>query len=100
MCERLKEKFHLNIINIMFWLSSTFIAICVIGYIIGIVITPHVSEKMKNNNYLFSDSADIELFETALEDNNIPYKVLSDTTISIPADWNDSAAEVYKEYFP
>lgn len=86
--------------NIKFWLSSTFIAICVIGYIIGIAITPHVSEKMKNNNYLFSDSSDIELFETALEDKNIPYKVLSDTTISIPADWNDSAAEVYKEYFP
>lgn len=83
----------------MFWLSSTFIAICVIGYMIGITIAPHVSEKMKNHNYLFSDSGDIELFETALEDKNIPYKVLSDTTISIPADWNESAVEVYKEYF-
>lgn len=100
MCERLKEKFHLNIINIMFWLSSTFIAICVIGYIIGIVMTPYVSERMKDTNYLFSDSADIELFETALENKNIPYKVLSDTTISISEDWNDLAAEVYKEYFP
>lgn len=100
MRERLKEKFHLNIINIMFWLSSTFIAICVIGYIIGIVMTPYVSEKMKDTNYLFSDSTDIELFETALENKNIPYKVLSDTTISISEDWNDLAAEVYKEYFP
>lgn len=100
MCERLKEKFHLNVINIMFWLSSTFIAICVIGYIIGIVMTPYVSEKMKYTNYLFSDSTDIELFETALENKNIPYKVLSDTTISISSDWNDSAAEVYQEYFP
>jgi hypothetical protein len=45
MRERLKEKFHLNIINIMFWLSSTFIAIYVIGYMIGIAITPYVSEK-------------------------------------------------------
>lgn len=91
--KRLKEKFHLNLTNIMFWLSITFLITC-------ITIGPYVSAKMKNNNYLFSDSADIELFETALEDKNIPYKVLSDTTISIPADWNDSAAEVYKEYFP
>lgn len=92
---KLKEKFHLNITNIMFWLSSAFIIICVIG----MVISPHISKKMNDNNYLFSDKADMVLFETALDNQNIPYKTVSDTVISIPADWNDLSEKVYQDCF-
>lgn len=92
---RLKEKFHLNITNIMFWLSGMFIVICMIG----LVMSPYISKKMKNDNYLFTDSEDMQLFEIALEDNEVPYTELSEIAISIPADWNDVGAEVYQNCF-
>lgn len=92
---KLKEKFHLNITNIMFWLSSAFIISCVIGMIMSL----HVSRKVEDNNYLFSDKADMVLFETALNNKEIPYKQISDTTISIHADWNDLSEEVYQDCF-
>lgn len=77
---RLKEKFHLNITNIMFWLSGTFIVICMIG----LVMSPYISKKMKNDNYLFTDSEDMQLFETALEDNEVPYTELSKMLYQYP----------------
>lgn len=90
---RLREKFQLNITNIMFWLSVTFIIVCVIG----LVMSPYISRKMKDNNYLFSDKADMALFERSLENKDIPYKKISDTAISIPADWNDLGETVYQD---
>ncbi|QBE95180.1 hypothetical protein PMF13cell1_00683 [Blautia producta] len=92
---RLKEKFNLNITNIMLRLSVTFIIVCVIG----LVISPYVSRKMKDNNYLFSNKSDMALFERGLESKDIPYKKISDTTISIPADWNDLGETVYQDCF-
>ena len=86
--ERFKEKFHLNLINILFWISSIYIII----NIIGIVITPYISKKMENVNYLFSDNTDMQRFEAALDSNDIPYEILTDDAISIPADWKDSGA--------
>ncbi|MDU4973652.1 MAG: hypothetical protein E6X19_13165 [Hungatella hathewayi] len=93
--ERFKEKFHLNLINILFWISSIYIII----NIIGIVITPYISKKMENVNYLFSDNTDMQRFEAALDSNDIPYEILTDDAISIPADWKDSGAEIYQECF-
>lgn len=92
--KRLKDKFHLNITNIMFWISSTFIVMCVAGAIVL-----GVSGKMKNNNYLFSEKSDMHLFEKLLEEKKVPFKVISDTAISIPADWSDLGDKVYQDYF-
>lgn len=92
--KRLKDKFHLNMTNIMFWVSSTFLIISVAGAVVL-----GVSGKMKNNNYLFSEKSDMQLFEKLLDNKNIPYKVISDTTISIPADWSDLGDKVYHNCF-
>lgn len=92
--KRLRDKFHLNMTNIMFWISSTFLIMCVAG-----AIALGVSDKMKSNNYLFSEKSDMQLFEKLLEEKNIPYEVISDTTISIPEDWSDLGDKVYHSRF-
>lgn len=91
----MKRHLHFGLTNIMFWLSGIFITVL----IIGMLSAPFITRKMKDNTYSFSDRADIQLFEKALDDKDIPYNILSDTTISIPADWKDAGEEVYSESF-
>lgn len=66
-----------SITKVMAYLSSAFLIFLLIGFIL-------IPNKMSNTkNYCFSDKTELMFFEQKLEDENISFTRLSDTTVNI-----------------
>lgn len=80
--------------KIMFGVSGLFLVIL----LVGLIKAPFIVKKMEGSNYLFSDKIEMQMFETILNENGIPYEVLSDTGVSISDDWKRQAEIIYEEF--
>lgn len=73
---------------------SGFLLICLL---IGFIVVPH--DLSDTQNYCFSDNTDLVLFEQKLEEENIPFSRLSDTSINISKDNAKIADEIFNNIF-
>lgn len=83
------------ITKIMFGLSSIFLVIVIIGFLVS----PIVAKNMKNNNYMFSDTSESIMFEQMLNENKIPFKKISSNVFSVDPEWENEADKVYQTFF-
>lgn len=90
----MSSKYSNGLIKIMFGASGLFLVIL----FAGLIKAPFVVKKMEGSNYLFSDKAEMRMFETVLDENEIPYETISDSGISIPKNWKHQAEEMYEKF--
>ena len=87
----MREK--IGIIKIVGCLSS-FLLICLL---VGVIVAPHNLSDTKN--YCFSDKAELTLFEQKLEEENISFSQLSDTSINVSKNNEKKADEIFYNIF-
>ena len=84
-------KLKIGITKIMFYVSSVFLIILIVGYIM-------VSSKMDyTKNYCFSDKSELLIFEQRLATENISFAELSDTTVNISKDDEKRADTIFEQ---
>lgn len=85
-------KRRIGITKIIGCLSCAFLVLLIIGSFVA----PHNMGDTKN--YCFSDITELELFEKKLEEENISFSRLSDTTVNI-SDNEEQADQIYYQIF-
>ena len=80
-----------GIIKIMGCLSSALLVYLFIGYLMA----PH--NMNTTVNYCFSDQSELEGFELELEEENISFSQLSDTTVNISKDNEEQADTIFHQ---
>ncbi|MCI6855193.1 MAG: hypothetical protein MR908_07845 [Firmicutes bacterium] len=84
-------KLRTGMTKVMFYLSSAFLAILIVSYIM-------VSPKMDyTKNYCFSDKSELLIFEQKLAIENISFSQLSDTTVNISKDDEKRADNIFEQ---
>lgn len=64
----------------------------------GLIKVPFIVKEMEGNNYLFSDKTELQAFENALSQSDVPYEAISDTTICVEDTWKERAEQIYEEF--
>ena len=59
---------------------------------------PLVVQKMRGNNYHFSEQSELREFASALNEIKIPYREISDTGINVSDEWTEQAEEIYEKF--
>lgn len=90
----MNNRFGDSLNKIMFGVSGIFFVIL----LVGLIKASFIVKKMEGSNYLFSDKIEMQTFETFLNENGIPYEVLSDTGVSVSNDWKRQAEIIYDEF--
>lgn len=63
---------------------------------IGLGLAPIVTHKMNTTqNYCFSDTSELQAFEQKLNEEEIPFSRLSDTTVNISKEYGKEADNIY-----
>lgn len=88
----MKKRNGIGITKMMFGLSSVFLVIVIIGFLVS----PILLKNTKNSNYMFSDSSDSIIFEQKLNENEIPFEKVSSNVFSVKPDWKNEADNVYQ----
>lgn len=65
--------------------------------LIGAIKMPLVLQKMRGNNYHFSEQSELRGFVSALNESKISYKEISDTGINVSDEWKGQAEEIYEK---
>lgn len=65
--------------------------------LIGAIKMPLVVQKMRGNNYHFSEQSELREFASALNEIKIPYREISDTGINVSDEWKEQAEEIYEK---
>lgn len=74
-------------------------SVCLIILMIGFVLAPISTHRMNNTqNYCFSDMLELQIFEQKLNDEEIPFSRLSDTTINISKAYAKEADNIYRAF--
>ena len=66
--------------------------------LIGEIKMPLVVQKMRGNNYHFSEQSELREFASALNEIKIPYREISDTGINVSDEWKEQAEEIYEKF--
>ena len=66
--------------------------------LIGAIKMPLVVQKMRGNNYHFSEQSELREFASALNEIKIPYREISDTGINVSDEWKEQAEEIYEKF--
>lgn len=90
----MKKRNGIGITKIMFGLSSIFLVIVIIGFLVS----PSLIKNMRNSNYMFSDSSESIIFEQKLNENEIPFERISSNVFSVKPDWENEADNVYQTF--
>lgn len=80
-----------GIIKVMGCLSSALLVLLLIGYLIA----PH--NMNTTINYCFSDQSELEGFELKLEEANISFSQISDTTVNLSKDNKEQADTIFSQ---
>ena len=56
----------------------------------------YCSQKMGNNNYMFSNTSESIMFEQMPNGNKIPFKKISSNVFSVEPEWENEAGNVYQ----
>lgn len=87
----MKNRFGLT--KIMFYLSSVFLVV----FVIGVIVFPSITYKMKNTqNYCFSEKSELQVFMQKLNEENIPFSQLSDTTVNVLKTYGNQVDSIYQ----
>ncbi len=73
---------------------SSFLLIVIIS---GFLISGKVKGQMENQNYLLSSTEEQKIFEEMLNENEIPYEKISDTSFSVEKEWKDKADDIFNK---
>lgn len=79
----------IGITKVIGCLSSAFLVCLLIGYLM----VPH--NMNTTVNYCFSDQSELEGFELKLEEENISFSQISDTTVNISKDNEEQADTIF-----
>ena len=66
--------------------------------LIGAIKMPLVVQKMRGNNYHFSEQSELREFASALNEIKIPYREISDTGINVSDEWKEQVEEIYEKF--
>lgn len=74
-------------------------SVCLIILVIGFALVPISTHKMNDTqNYCFSDTSEMQVFEQKLNEEEIPFYRLSDTTINISKEYAKEADSIYRTF--
>ncbi|MBN2925909.1 MAG: hypothetical protein JTJ12_00520 [Eubacterium sp.] len=82
-----------GITRVMFVVSSFFLIIIMSG----LLTSGKVKGQMENQNYLLSSTEEQKTFEQMLNENEIPYERISDTSFSVKKEWKDKADDIFNK---
>ena len=78
-----------GMVKIMGCLSSALLVLLFIGYLMA----PH--NMNTTVNYCFSDQSELEGFELKLEEENVSFSQISDTTVNVSKDNEEQADTIF-----
>lgn len=72
-------------------------SVLLIILMLGFGLAPIVTHKMSDTrNYCFSDTSELQAFEQKLNEEEIPFSHLSDTTVNISKEYGKEADNIYQ----
>ena len=77
------------------FVASSFLLIIIMS---GLLASGKVKGQMENQNYLLSSTEEQKIFEQMLNENEIPYERVSDTSFSVKEEWKDKADDIFDKF--
>lgn len=74
------------------FVASSFLLVIIMS---GFLASGKVKGQMENQNYLLSSTEEQKIFEQMLNENEIPYERISDTSFSVGKEWKDKVDDIF-----